>query len=203
MSVDNSIKQKEKNNNRLTGEKLNFIIAICAILISAASFYATYLQADAANKQVKAMTLPMVQYEHGNANSRDEAEINFSLVNAGVGPAMIKSAAFTYEGNSYNSLFNILSFCCKQAAQNFQIKTQNPEIKMPQFITSPIVNKIIPAQDELFILRLEKHPENNEIWQALNDIRFEIGFSACYCSLLDECFETNEHTETKSVKSCN
>ena len=132
MNEDKSIKQKEKHNNRLTGEKLNFIIAICAILISAASFYATYLQADAANKQVKAMTLPMVQYEHGNANSRDEAEINFSLVNAGVGPAMIKSAAFTYKGNSYNSLFNILSFCCKQAAQNFQIKTQNPEIKMPQ-----------------------------------------------------------------------
>ena len=39
----------------LRTENINFIVAISAVLISAASFYATYLQADAANKQVKAM----------------------------------------------------------------------------------------------------------------------------------------------------
>ncbi|WP_154221971.1 hypothetical protein [Marinicella rhabdoformis] len=202
MSESNNKNKSQNTSQRLTGEKLNFIIAICAILISAASFYATYLQADAANKQVKAMTLPMVQYEHGNANSQDEAEINFSLVNAGVGPAMIKSAEYQYKGKSYDSLFDILNVCCESASLNFKNKANNPEIDMPQFITSPVENKIIPAQDELFIMRLEKHPENNDIWHALNDIRFEIRFKACYCSLLDECFETNEQTETKAVKSC-
>ena len=33
-----------------TTERLNLIFALCAVLISGASFYATYLQASAAEK---------------------------------------------------------------------------------------------------------------------------------------------------------
>lgn len=187
---------------RLTGEKLNFIIAICAILISAASFYATYLQADAAKKQVKAMTLPMVQYGHGNVNKQDELELNFTLTNAGVGPALIHSLEFIYQNKSYDNFFKILEACCEKISADFARKLRNPEINMPQFISSNVVNTIIPAQDELTFLRLAKHHENITIWNTLNKLRFEVGISACYCSLLDECFETNEKTETQAVLAC-
>ena len=54
-------------SNGISSQRLNLILALCAILISAASFYATYLQADSAEKQVKAMTLPLIGSDEGVA----------------------------------------------------------------------------------------------------------------------------------------
>ena len=48
-----------------TNERLNLFLALCAI-ISAASFYATYLQANAAERQVKAATWPWLEVMTGN-----------------------------------------------------------------------------------------------------------------------------------------
>ncbi|MFC1690280.1 hypothetical protein ACFL07_11610 [Pseudomonadota bacterium] len=50
----------------VSSERLNFIIAVCAILISGASFYATFLQANSAEQQVKAMTWPLIEFTHSN-----------------------------------------------------------------------------------------------------------------------------------------
>ncbi|MEI8643908.1 hypothetical protein P4S60_16800 [Pseudoalteromonas sp. Hal040] len=51
-----------------TNERLNLFLALCAIIISAASFYATYLQASAAERQVKAATWPWLEVMTGNFN---------------------------------------------------------------------------------------------------------------------------------------
>jgi len=86
-------------NKGFTSEKLNFVLAFCAVLISAASFYATYLQAEAADKQVKAMTLPLLQYGTGNYKEEDREDIiYFTINNAGVVPALIKRLRFKYKG---------------------------------------------------------------------------------------------------------
>ena len=82
----------------LSTERLSLVLAICAILVSVASFYATYLQADSAKKQVKAMTLPLLQFHHGNyAEQDDKQRLTFGLKNAGVGPAIIKSVMLKYK----------------------------------------------------------------------------------------------------------
>ncbi len=48
-----------------TNERLNLFLALCAIIISAASFYATYLQASAAERQVKSRNLAMARSDDG------------------------------------------------------------------------------------------------------------------------------------------
>jgi len=53
-----------------TNERLNLFLALCAIIISAASFYATYLQASAAERQVKAATWPWLEVMTGNFNEK-------------------------------------------------------------------------------------------------------------------------------------
>jgi len=70
----------------MSSDRLNFILVLCAILISAASFYAIYLQANSAEKQVKVMTLPLLQFEHGNYDKEKVLRaIYFYIKNAGVG----------------------------------------------------------------------------------------------------------------------
>jgi len=190
------------NSSRTSGERLNFIIAVCAILISAASFYATYLQADAANKQVKAMTLPMIQYLHGNALGDDDKVINFSLMNAGIGPALLRSVEYTYQDKSYEIFFQILHDCCKDVIGKYYTKEKQANNDVPLFITSPLINTIIPGQDELVFLKFKYDDKTKDLWELLNEIRFEIGFTACYCSMLDECYTVNEKAVSQEVKVC-
>lgn len=183
------------------GERLNFIIAICAILISAASFYATYLQADAANKQVQAMTMPMLQFGHGNIRG-DDRVVYFSLINAGMGPALLHSVSFEYQGRAYPSLFAVLQNCCQSAMSQYKSQVEQADTPIPQFITSPLVNTIIPGQDKYGFFELQRHPDNVVAWDAVNQVRFELGFKACYCSLLGDCFEVDEKTTNQAVNSC-
>ena len=60
-----------------TEQKLNLTLALCAVLISLASFYATYIQASAAEQQVKAMTLPLLQYATSNVEEVTHQPVNF------------------------------------------------------------------------------------------------------------------------------
>ncbi len=200
--MTDSPEQIKTPTNKSSGERLNFIIAVCAILISAASFYATYLQADAANKQVKAMTLPMIQYGHGNAMGDDEKMINFSLKNAGVGPALIRSVEFSYQGKQYPNIFKLLHGCCDQITSQFYTPEKQAADALPQFITSPLVNTIIPGQDNHVFLKFKYQEESQELWELLNEIRFDFGFKACYCSMLDECYQVDEKATIEAVKTC-
>ncbi len=194
--------QSSSQVDKPSGERLNFIIAMCAILISAASFYATYLQADAANKQVKAMTLPMLQYGHGNAMGDDEKVINFSLKNAGIGPALIRSVEFSYRDQAYPNIFMLLHDCCQSVVSKFYSQEKQAAGNLPQFITSPVANTIIGGQDVHVFLKFKYAEDTSELWQLLNDIRFEFGFKACYCSMLDQCYVVDEKAIQQEVKAC-
>lgn len=97
-------------------EHVNSVIALCAILMSGASFYATWLKADAADKQVIAMTLPLVSFEHGNILSDGKTPgIRLQLHNGGLGPAVLHSATFVYEGNHYKGLGEWFAAWCSDA----------------------------------------------------------------------------------------
>ncbi|MFT5759242.1 MAG: hypothetical protein ACI9LM_003999 [Alteromonadaceae bacterium] len=100
-TVDNESKKTkqsaESSTEGISSQRLNLILALCGIVIALASFYATYLQAEAADKQVKAMTMPLIQFSHGNHDSTLNIKaIGFSLSNAGIGPALIKSVVYKY-----------------------------------------------------------------------------------------------------------
>ncbi|MDT8429359.1 MAG: hypothetical protein RQ757_11390 [Pseudomonadales bacterium] len=127
------------NNSKnpiLTSERLNLVIAICAILISAASFYATFLQADSAEKQVRAMTLPLLQFDHGNYNSNlNQRIIHFTLSNAGVGPAIIHSIQLAYRDDHHASL---TTFSGPAVAPNMNLTKKMKKEFLPRKQTYPM-----------------------------------------------------------------
>lgn len=101
------------------------------MLISAASFYATYLQADAANKQVKAMTLPLLQFATGNWNTElERREITFTLKNAGLGAAIIKNFHFIYNKQEYSTYSEYFKACCEQEYAQMKKRADKSNISL-------------------------------------------------------------------------
>ena len=203
MSDLNSSPNENTNKEQgITSQRLNFILAVCAILISAASFYATYLQASAAEKQVKAMTLPLVQYETSNLDeTTNEPAIQFSIVNGGVGPALIKRLELIYKGKSYQSISEVINACCASEYEAFAPKA-SMDLSQGGYITSAVVNRIIPAQKETKFYTLYDGEASHQLWQKLNKERHHLNVNICYCSLLEECYITKANRGVQPVKSC-
>ncbi|MCJ8295846.1 MAG: hypothetical protein MJK15_15695 [Colwellia sp.] len=186
-----------------TEQKLNLTLALCAVLISIASFYATYLQANAAEKQVKAMTLPLLQYGTGNVNSETkESVLEFSIINNGVGPALLKSSIFHYKEQEYQLFSRFLDACCQKEYKKFKQNKPKMHLKLGSEITSSMHNRILPAQEEFIFYQLYNGEFSSDLWQKLNKERFHLSMEMCYCSLLDECYLTQARGLVVPIEAC-
>lgn len=188
----------------LSATKLNFILALCAMLISAASFYATYLQANAAEKQVKAMTLPLLQFGTSNYNPEtNQKKISFVIKNGGVGPALIKSIKYQYDDIETKDIFQFLRDCCQANLEKFDnLFKITAGLKQGGYATSRVNHTILTAQDEVQFFMLYHGKDSKNLWEQLNVERRRLSVEICYCSLLDDCFVTNGINKVEPIKMC-
>lgn len=191
----------------IDADTLSLIIAVCAILISAASFYATYLQAQSAERQVKAMTMPLLRFTHGNYDEETGKQIiTFGLKNAGVGPAVLKNVAFVYHGHVYSEPSGFFRACCLDEATSYrdrisEINSEGTLIPEGSIVTSPLDGVIIPGQSEYDFFGLGLAPVSEALWRKINTERWNLSVSVCYCSMLDDCFASKGDSVT-AVASC-
>jgi len=187
-----------------TEQKLNLTIALCAVLISIASFYATYLQASAAEKQVKAMTLPLLQYSTGNVDAEtNKPVVTFSLNNGGVGPAIIKTVTYKYNNKSSSDFFDFLRDCCSKELKELNTHPRKSmDLSEGGYVTSSTQNVVIPAQDKVEFYKLYKGELSEALWSKLNKERRHLKVETCYCSLLDECYLTENKGVVEPVADC-
>lgn len=183
-------------HNFSSSNKVNFVVAACAMLVSLASFYATYLQAYSAEQQVKAMTYPLIQFDHGN-NYKGERKIRLDLKNNGVGPAIIKSVSYNYKQNTYQDLWGYLEACCDLLSGSINN------------VTSDIDDIILPVGEERLIIsvpfpehELASFETQKQNWHKLDRERFSLGVDICYCSLLDQCYVTDGTGTINEVNHC-
>lgn len=184
---------------------MEMLIAVCAVLISIASFYATYLQANAAEKQVTAMTLPLMNFLTGNVHPEEtHPQITYVLANKGVGPAKIETFLLKYKNSYFSSRKDYLNACCGSEYKAY--KEQREKNQYPAgsgMITSDADQQIIPSGEEVYYLQLPRHEVNEPLYKKLDEVRGNTSVAVCYCSLLDNCYwltENNQITETPSCK---
>ena len=186
-------------------EQLNFIVAISAILISVASFYVAYLQANSAEQQVKAMTWPLIEFTHGNYDVETrEKRLTLTLKNAGVGPAIVKSVSFEYQGDSLPSYHHFVQSCCEKELDQYlkNVREQKEDIDAWTLTTSVLDNTILPVGGEVEFLSLVNHPGNRELWNAVNKARWDLQLNVCFCSLLENCYITDRPGSVSEVAQC-
>lgn len=194
-----------------TNERLNLLLALCAIVISAASFYATYLQASAAERQVKAATWPWLEVISSNFNNQEKvAEIALEITNSGSGPAIIKYVKYFYNDQSYVDIYALIKECCfdiySYEKQLLKLQNESPEInnldQLNWIMTSQSQNRLLAAGANISLFRFKRTSFNDAQWQTVDKQRFKISTSICYCSLLEQCYISDGRGAVNEVAHC-
>jgi len=203
MSTANIEKNKETLTSGINSQRLNLILAICGIVIALASFYATYLQAEAADKQVKAMTMPLLEFTHGNIHEQlNISAVTFTINNAGIGPALIKSVKMKYQNKYIDDMPTFYATCCfpKAPFETYQDKIN--VLSKVNATTSPVTNTILAGQDSNRFLSIAKTGNDPTFWDKIDKARSQFSLEICYCSMLDECYITEKNGVIDPVEQC-
>jgi len=191
-----------------TGHKwLDVIVAVSAIFISVVSLIVSIehgrtmeKMVEQNQKMVEASTLPVLTedtpVEHNPAGIH-KGNIRLIVKNSGIGPAMIDRFEFSYKGKNYDAsvpgLTSLLNACCAQALPK-------KETILPAH-TSTVTGTVLPARESVTMLTIEAQSE--QLMQALENAQADIKMTACYCSVLDQCWETTFQNERpKPVAQC-
>lgn len=204
------MKSEGSKKTLLRSENVNLLIAICAILVSAASFYATFLQADSAEKQVRAMTLPLLHFDHNNYNEeRNQVAIDFTLKNSGVGPAIVHTMELVYEDKHYPDVTSFFKACCTAEYEEYekQMANQSPSdivlaLEEGGLLTDSFTDIILAGQSDYLFMQLYDGVYSSVFWDKLDQQRWKLSLNICYCTLLDDCFETEGGSVITEVNSC-
>lgn len=194
------------DHNFTPSRRLNFIIAVCAIGISLASFIATYFQAQSEAAQAKAMTYPLIQFTSSNYDSeRNQQQLKLVVKNQGVGPALVKRVRYHYLDQSYNSLYDFLLACCTSGFQEMNQRVKegafNDSVEYA-IITASTNHIILPANESVDALTLNRHALNANLWDQINRERWKLSVEVCYCSLLQDCYKSKGIDSIIEVSSC-
>jgi hypothetical protein len=166
--------------------------AVAALFVSAVSLWVGVRTEIANESLVAASTWPFLQIQISNADSDAKLDLQFSVVNTGVGPAKIESFEVFWKGRPYRSGDELLKACCGYRA----VKATSPEAKNRTPLLKGTVQGIVlrPGDSELFI-HYRLGPDNFAVWNALDKARERMTFRICYCSALDACWRSELRSE--------
>ncbi len=183
-------------NQRL---RLDFVIAICALLISTVAAVATVYQTHVIARQFSATVWPYVSFDESNSPS----SVELDLRNDGLGPAIVRSVGITFDGKPQTSIEAMLAAFATgepqaQAAARAAIRAG---AKLKITTSTPTSGMVIPANAQHVIIRLEGPILVRYFQPAVK----RVGISLCYCSLTGTCWTQSfqsRDSEPRTVASC-
>jgi hypothetical protein len=178
--------------------KIDLVLALSAIFISAVSLFVAVEHGKTERDLVAASSWPFLREilddEYGPGN---DAAIGVS--NGGVGPAKLKTFEVFYDGVPVTSDLDLLRHCCG-------LRNETIRMQIPKGIVMSVADETVlrPGEDDpvLKVHRLTNAPGvPDRFIAALHGMK--IGFRACYCSVLDECWRGDlRSTRTQPVRAC-
>ena len=202
MAAENEIKNRTAHAG--WREKVDFLVAVCALITSIASIWLSVTQSDDMQRLVQAQSWPFLGFNTSNTETnpvsgKPEPVISMTIENLGVGPAKIQSLEVFYKGKNVKTSRELLRACCIEASE----KIQEEAWKQTPILTSSVVGRVLRAGQTVPLLYWARPEKDNAVWEKLNMARFEVEKKICYCSVFDECWASDlESTQATPVKSC-
>lgn len=186
------------HNHGTGGQRwFDILMAVAVLLVSSGSLYVALHTGHtmealvrANEKLVRAQSTPVLQYDHGNAGDEGQNELSFAITNVGTGPARIVWFEIAPEGQRYPSI------------GKWVIEAGEGQVS---FISSPINRMVLAPGVERIMLKWERPADaaGRARWTQIDRARFETPVRACYCSVFDQCWESNLEADIpKEVPSC-
>lgn len=181
---------------------LDLIVGLSAIFISVVSLVVSIehgktmeKMVDQNQKLVVASTLPLLTYDWNTIDpATGKPMVRLNLHNNGVGPAIIEQFELRYKGTAYTPETGLLRACCEQALGK---NGYHP------YGFGNISGGILPARETAYLLNIKPTSSKDKLIPAFEEAKKDMSFHACYCSVLEECWETDfDQKRPKPVKEC-
>lgn len=187
---------------------LEYVSTAGAVIVSVVSLWVAIGTEDANRKMVAASSWPFLQVTSGNSDAQNHPVITFSVTNAGVGPAKVKSFEVFWKDKPYHTSFDLMHSCCGYELPKADISSVTTgEVPPGQVSSAHIAKIVIRAGEERAFLSFALDAENRTVWKLFDNARQrDIRFRICYCSVFDECwidtYEFEGEQGQRQVNSC-
>lgn len=186
--------------HRIGSRWLDLSMALSAIFISLVSLAVAVHHGAVMNRLVAANSWPYLTYTTDNLDVQGHRNIALKVDNPGIGPARIETFEVWWQGQPVASADELLRRCCMPDAAG-RIDPQT--VRTMNLSVGIIAPSVMRAGGEQSFLSLGFTEANAAVWHRLDAARMQIKMRACYCSVFDECWESDLwHTGTTDVKSC-
>jgi hypothetical protein len=155
----------------------HLLVGVPTLLISLVVAYGTYVQAQATQRMQQAAAWPFVAYDTSNYTDDGRHRINFTLVNNGVGPALLGPVELRYRGRVIRSPVEFLAACCGYRRGD-----------AIQLGTAPPSDVALRPGERIAFLELADVPANARMIAAIERERWKLDVRSCYCSIFEECW---------------
>ncbi len=145
------------------------LVGVCALFVSG---YTAYVQ----RQQVRAAVWPILAY-----NTSNEPNIRFIVENKGVGPAIVRQAVVTVDGQPVRNWHDALQKLAGPGRHSFTQSTLRGHI----FSAGESLPILIAKDADGAPLTGEK---GGPLWDALDKARGRVAMEICYCSTLGDCW---------------
>jgi hypothetical protein len=168
-------------------------ISLLSLVVSIEHGRSMEKMVDQNQKLVVASTLPLLTYSWWDLDPVTYKPLErLILRNDGVGPAIVERFEVRYKGVVQTN-DTILKACC----------AQNIGKGKYQSFFGDVTGTVVPARDTRTLMTIKPRGSDHKLFQGFDKVKEDISFRACYCSVLDECWETNfDHKRPQPVKEC-
>lgn len=181
---------------------LDIIVTVSLVFISVLSLVVSIehgrtmeKMVDQNQKMVVASTLPLLTMGVYVDGTKGVDKIRFSVENDGVGPAIIERFEIRYKGVA-QSTDTLFKSCCAPFLDKDGLF---------QGGYAHISGSILPAREQKDLITIKPKGSDNRLSLAFEKaMNNDMSIHACYCSVLDECWETNFDSSKRPtpVKEC-
>lgn len=180
---------------------LEYLVTAAVLVISVISLWVAIGTEDANRRMVAASSWPFLEMQLNNLDQQAHSRIDFYVVNSGVGPAKIESFQLFWNGKAYSDALEYLHDCCGLDIRLHEKQKYFPNIA--PIITGVSAGTVLRAGDARSVLSVPLGADNAALWHALDKARGRTTFHACYCSVFDECWQSNlEGLNPKPIDKC-
>jgi hypothetical protein len=167
---------------------LDIILGVSATVVSLVSLWLGLHSAHSMEKLVAANSYPYLELMRSTQSpdflpgtDKRRAAIEYEMVNNGIGPARIEWVELRFKGKPVRNLRALLDACC--ASWNNE-NTPTPGLNLRNNISGALVR----AGASVKMFTWTEPAATNPSFTALHRQMDDIEYSACYCSVFDECY---------------
>ena len=184
-----------------TGRRwLDLTLALSAMFVSIVSLAVAVHHGNAMDRLVAANSWPFLMYSTSNTDPQGNRRITLNVENDGVGPARVQTFEVWWQGQPVATAPELLQRCCMTDSKT---PLDSSTARSLHLVIGQVASRVMRAGDAESFMSLELKDANADIWHRLDIARLQLKLRACYCSVFDECWETDlEQTSAKRVGSC-